>query len=40
MVLIQDYDFQWLPAQCLTDGFFGKLTVVEVGCLISRGLGM
>jgi hypothetical protein len=23
---------QWLPTQCLTDGSFGKQTVVEVIC--------
>jgi hypothetical protein len=27
------------PAQYLTDGSFGKLTV-EVGCSISKGLGI
>jgi hypothetical protein len=38
LVLIQEYDIQRLPAQCLTDGSFGKLTVVEVGCSNSKGL--
>jgi hypothetical protein len=38
LVLIQEYDIQQLPAQCLTDGSFGKLTVVEVGCSNSKGL--
>jgi hypothetical protein len=28
----QEYVIQQLPAQYLTDGSFGKLTVVEVGC--------
>jgi hypothetical protein len=34
----QEYVVQQLPAQYLTDGSFGKLTVVEVGCLNSKGL--
>jgi hypothetical protein len=38
LVLIQEYDIQQLPAQCLTDGSFGKLNVVEVGCSNSKGL--
>jgi len=33
-----EYDIQRLPAQCLTDGSFGKLTVVDVGCSKSKGL--
>jgi hypothetical protein len=38
--LIQEYDIQRHPAQCLTDASFGKLTIVEVGCSISKGLGI
>jgi len=34
----QEYVIQQLPAQYLTDGSFGKLTVVEVGCSNSKGL--
>jgi hypothetical protein len=34
----QEYVVQQLPAQYLTDGSFGKLTVVEVGCSNSKGL--
>jgi hypothetical protein len=33
-----EYVVQQLPAQYLTDGSFGKLTVVEVGCSNSKGL--
>jgi hypothetical protein len=34
----QEYVVQQLPTQYLTDGSFGKLTVVEVGCSNSKGL--
>jgi hypothetical protein len=34
----QEYVIQQLPAQYVTGGFFGKLTVVEVGCSNSKGL--
>jgi len=34
----QEYVVQQLAAQYLTDGSFGKLTVVEVGCSNSKGL--
>jgi hypothetical protein len=34
----QEYVVQQLPTQYLTDGFFGKLTVVEVECSNSKGL--
>jgi len=34
----QEYVVQQLPAQYLTDGSFGKLTVVEVECSNSKGL--
>jgi hypothetical protein len=34
----QEYVVQQLPAQYLTYGSFGKLTVVEVGCSNSKGL--
>jgi hypothetical protein len=40
LVLIQEYDIQRHPAQCLTDASFGKLTIVEVGCSISKSLGI
>jgi hypothetical protein len=36
----QEYIILQLPAQYLTDGSFGKLTVVEVGCSIFKGLGI
>jgi hypothetical protein len=36
--LFQEYVVQQLPAQYLTDGSFGKLTIVEVGCLNFKGL--
>jgi hypothetical protein len=36
----QGYDIQRLPAQWLTDASFGKLTIVEVGCSIFKGLGI
>jgi hypothetical protein len=35
---LQEYVIQQLPAQYLTDGTFGKLTVVKVGCSNSEGL--
>jgi hypothetical protein len=34
----QEHVVQQLPAQYLTDGSFGKLTVVEVECSNSKGL--
>jgi len=34
----KEYVIQLLPAQYLTDGSFGKLNVVEVGCSKSKGL--
>jgi hypothetical protein len=33
-----EYVVQQLPAQYLTDGSFGKLIVVEVGCSNFKGL--
>jgi hypothetical protein len=32
LVLVQEYDIQRLPAQCLTDGSYANLTVVKIGC--------
>jgi hypothetical protein len=29
---VQEYDIQWLPAQCLTDESFGKSILFEVMC--------
>jgi len=34
----QEYVVQQLPTQYLTDGSFGKLIVVVVGCSNSKGL--
>jgi hypothetical protein len=34
----QEYVVQQLPAQYLTDGSFGKMTVIEVGCSNSKSL--
>jgi hypothetical protein len=40
IVSFQEYDIQRLPVQWLTDASFGKLTIFEVGCSISKGLGI